>query len=117
MRMLLPIILMLASGTAEARHRPASPAAPTLAERIDAIAPGDVVEIPEKDVADCMVRFQLDVRFGPADTTAPDRSVWLANGPGRDGSMRNAGIDRLVLLRTPKGISVSALAVTNLASR
>lgn len=117
MRMLLPIILLLCPALAEARDRRPAPAAPTVTERLDALAPGDVVEIPETDVDRSMVRFHLDVRFGPADVTTPDRSVWLANGPGRDGSMRGVGIDRLILARTATSISVSALAVTNMASR
>ncbi len=117
MRILLPIILLLCPALAEARDRRPPVTAPTVTERLDALAPGDVVEISDADVDRSMVRFQLDVRFGPADMTTPDRSVWLANGQGRDGSMRNVGIDRLVLARTATGISVTALAVTNVASR
>lgn len=114
---LLAVAVALLPTAAHARHRQAAPPAPTISERLDAIAPGEVVDVPEGDPASTMVRLQIDVRFGPADVSTPDRSVWLSNGLGRDDTMRRAGIDRLVLVRSATGIRISADAGERLASK
>jgi hypothetical protein len=62
-------------------------------------------------------RLSIDVRFGPADASASDRSTWLADGLGRDGSMRRAGIYRLVILRMDGNVRISAEPALILASR
>lgn len=113
----LIMALLLVPAAAQARHRTPAAPQPTTAERIDAIAPGEVVDVPDADPASTMVRNQIDVRFGPADLSTPARAVWLAEGLDRDTSMRRAGIGRLVLTRTPTGLRISAETISSLAAR
>lgn len=111
--------LLLVSASPAMAGRAAVVAAPaTLAERIDAIAPGTDLTVTAAVWETQSARLALDVRFGPADTNDAVRTVWHANGPDRDSSMRRADIGRIVVSRRAGTVRLIAEATgTTLAAR
>ena len=108
----------LMTGTATARDRHVAPHAPTLAERLDALGAGSVVETTEADWIASMGRNTLDVRFGPADGGDGSYVVWHADSEARDSSMRRAGIARITIVRRDGVVRLTADAqLMTLASR
>lgn len=106
----LVLALALVAAPAAARDRHLHVVVVPLAERLARLAPGDAIDATIDQWRDGSGRNALDVAFGPADQDEGGVAVWRADGEGRDGSMRRAGLDRIVARRTDAGVVVTASA-------
>lgn len=109
-RFALSLALVASCCPALAREHKAPAPQPTLGDRLSALAPGSTVDASLDQWSDGAGRNALDVAFGPADSDQDGVAVWHADGPGRDSTMRRAGIGRIVLRRSAAGVVVQASA-------
>lgn len=103
----LALVIMAATPTA-ARHADAPPPPLSVTERIDALDAGMSVDISAADFDGELGRSALDVRYGPAGASTPERAVWRMDDQGRDDAMLRRGIGRIVLIREGGIVRISA---------
>lgn len=105
------VALLLAPAAASAQHPAPTPAPVAIQDvRLSGEAPVQRLETACQ-YAQESARIGLDVRYGPADSTVRTGdetvSTWRSDGPGRDGSMRAAGIGRIVVVESEGEISIT----------
>lgn len=102
----------LVPSAAQARRPQPAPAPVEIQDvsLVQATTPVETV-VTAADYAARATRNGLDVRYGPADSMVRSGdgviSTWRANGEGRDGSMRRAGIGRITVVQNATAVRIT----------